>query len=106
MKKIIGRENEIKILDQVISSKQAEFVAIYGRRRIGKTYLINQYLFNKGIYLECTGIKDGGMHDQLKNFILSFQTTFYPNLALNVPKGWRESFEMLTNKINEIPKTK
>ncbi len=106
MSNIVGREKEIKILDQVISSKKSEFVAIYGRRRVGKTYLVHQYLADKGVYFECTGIKDGAMREQLKNFILNFQTTFYPNLTLSTPKSWKEAFEMLTNKINEISKTK
>lgn len=104
MEKIVGREKEIKIFDRILSSKKAEFVAVYGRRRVGKTYLISQYFSNKCVYFECAGIKDGGMHDQLKNFSAGFQQTFYPNLVLAVPTSWRQAFELLTNKIKELPK--
>jgi AAA+ ATPase superfamily predicted ATPase len=45
--KIFGREAEIKILDNLWKSSEAEFLAIYGRRRVGKTYLIREYFSNK-----------------------------------------------------------
>jgi AAA+ ATPase superfamily predicted ATPase len=106
MKEIVGREKEITLLESIVTSKQAELIAIYGRRRVGKTFLIHQFLSNKGIFLECTGIKDGSMHDQLANFISAFQATFYPTLSLKPPKSWREAFDLLTKKIDEIPKTK
>lgn len=42
LKMMIGRKKEIQELEKLYGSKQAELVAVYGRRRIGKTYLINQ----------------------------------------------------------------
>ncbi len=102
MQEIIGREKEIQVLNKILSSGKAELIALYGRRRVGKTFLINEYLSDKGIYLECTGVKDGNLSDQLKNFICAFQATFYPNLSLSTPKSWRDAFELLTSKINEI----
>ena len=44
--KIIGRKRERDELNQCILSKRPEFVAVYGRRRVGKTYLIKEF-FNK-----------------------------------------------------------
>ena len=41
--KIIGRLKEIKKLDEVCASKESEFVVVKGRRRVGKTFLINNY---------------------------------------------------------------
>lgn len=41
MEKLVGRETEIKLLKEYTSSERPEFVAIYGRRRVGKTYLVN-----------------------------------------------------------------
>lgn len=38
---LIGREAEIKHFDAIVSSKEAEFVVVYGRRRVGKTFLVN-----------------------------------------------------------------
>ena len=40
---IIGREREIKVLQRLLDSPRPEFLAIYGRRRVGKTYLIHEY---------------------------------------------------------------
>jgi AAA+ ATPase superfamily predicted ATPase len=39
---IIGRKLELEILDTVFKSDKSEFVILYGRRRVGKTFLINR----------------------------------------------------------------
>ena len=44
--KIIGRHQETNLLNQYLHSGKAEFIAIYGRRRIGKTFLIRQFFKN------------------------------------------------------------
>ena len=54
-KKIIGRKNEVLLLKELITSSKAEFVAIYGRRRIGKTYLVKN-VYAENISFEFTGI--------------------------------------------------
>ena len=46
---IIGRNKEIDILDRIYKSKKSEFVAIYGRRRVGKSYLVSE-IFGKKIH--------------------------------------------------------
>ena len=68
VEELLGREKEKEILDDVWNAKEAEFVAIYGRRRVGKTYLIRQSFSNRGIYLEASGAKDKPLSEQLKNF--------------------------------------
>ena len=47
MAKIIGREKEMQTLAESMKSERSEFVAVYGRRRIGKTFLIKEYFNNK-----------------------------------------------------------
>lgn len=98
---IISRLKEKELLDKLMSSKQAEFIALYGRRRIGKTFLIQQHLSKKGLYLECTGLKDGKLQAQLHNFTQSFSKAFYSGLPLQTPKSWREAFELLTIEIKK-----
>ena len=44
---MIGREKEVKELNRLYNSKKAEFVAIYGRRRVGKTFLVSETLGEK-----------------------------------------------------------
>ena len=53
MKKIIGREQEINKLNEIKDKKDASLIAIYGRRRIGKTFLIRNY-FKDEIIFEIT----------------------------------------------------
>lgn len=43
MKEIIGRETETELLKQYINSSKSEFIAVFGRRRVGKTYLIDLF---------------------------------------------------------------
>ena len=92
---LVGRKREINIFKQILSSKNAEFVAVYGRRRVGKTFLIQHCCSHENVYLECTGIKDGKLREQLNNFINKFGRTFYPGLTLQTPKTWKEAFTLL-----------
>ncbi len=61
MPTLIGRKQEQKTLEQIWRSKEAELCAIYGRRRVGKTFLVRSYFQDKGLYLEFTGIKNGSL---------------------------------------------
>ncbi|MCR5158928.1 MAG: ATP-binding protein [Prevotella sp.] len=67
---LIGREAEIKQLDAIASSKEAEFVVVYGRRRVGKTFLVNTY-FNDKYAFKLTGLARKGKREQLANFATS-----------------------------------
>lgn len=57
----------MELLDAALSSDRSELIAIYGRRRVGKTYLIRQH-FTDAICFEVTGLYKGKMPDQLSNF--------------------------------------
>ena len=101
--KIIGRIEEQKLLQKTFNSKHAEFLAIYGRRRVGKTYLIKRYFSNKAFYyFKITGVKDGKMKEQLQEFTRTVEKTFYqPGIILKEPLTWMSAFEMLTNAIEQ-----
>ena len=58
MDKLIGREKEIKQLNDYVASDRPEFIAIYGRRRVGKTFLVNQ-LFGGKMAFSMTGVMEG-----------------------------------------------
>ena len=49
MEALVGRNEEIELLNELVGSKKAELLAIYGRRRVGKTFLISQHLKNRGL---------------------------------------------------------
>lgn len=104
---IIGRAEEISLLEGKLSSNSAEFIVVYGRRRVGKTYLIKQF-FNKqtGIYFEQTGLNNGNLQEQLTVFSQSLSKAFYRGVSLAVPKNWIEALEKLTVAIEETPKNK
>jgi len=101
METIIGRKHEKKILDNMLDSKQSEFLAIYGRRRVGKTFLIHEYCKDKGLYFETTGQLDAKIYDQLENFSLSLENAFGPSTAIKRPQTWKEAFLQLKNRIND-----
>lgn len=68
MEKVIGREEEKKLFQEALKSKVPELIAVYGRRRVGKTFLIRQAL-QKEIVFEFTGTKEANLGQQLANFI-------------------------------------
>ena len=95
MTEIIGRQVEVATLNEVYNSNEAEFVALYGRRRIGKTYLVRNFFKSRpGVFFHATGLKDGSIKDQLSIFAASLRNTFYSGMA--IPSTWMEAFELLT----------
>ena len=93
---IIGRKREIKELQRLKESKQAEFVAIYGRRRVGKTWLVRSY-FQDQFTFYTTGIARGNRKEQIQNFYKSICS--YSKLNLQQPKDWYEAFDLLKDVI-------
>jgi len=99
MNTIIGRKSEINELDRLYESDRSEFVAIYGRRRVGKTYLIKQALKDKFTF-QHTGVSpvdQGGEKNRMKTQLDSF---YYSLLnhgleGFKQPKSWMEAFYQL-----------
>lgn len=99
---IVAREREVALLERLYRSKEAEFIAVYGRRRVGKTYLIREFFSKKGTYFEATGTKQGLLVDQLQNFTDALATTFYGDMPLKAPSSWRDAFALLTQEIEKL----
>ena len=93
---LIGREEETKKLDNLLASPQAELVTIYGRRRVGKTFLVKQYL-KKHIVFHITGTQNGAKHQQLKNFFDEYITRSKIKKELPYPTNWYDAFNNLAN---------
>jgi uncharacterized protein len=68
MDPLIGRNRERKILGEVFHSGQPELIAMYGRRRIGKTFLIEHFFSHLCPFFETTGSKEARVREQLLNF--------------------------------------
>ena len=105
---IIGREQEIAVLERLYKSKKSEFVAIYGRRRIGKSYLVSE-VYDKKIVFSAVGTysKDG---EKDKDTYRKIQLDhFYDSLLLSGldaserrPNCWREAFLLLRKLLESI----
>lgn len=101
MKEIVAREKEVKELEEVLLSGSAEFLAIYGRRRIGKTFLIHQFFQDKGLYFEFTGIKDAPLSTQLKNFTVVFADLFLKGEPMPTFKTWVDALTALRYQLEK-----
>lgn len=104
---LIGRLTEQSILQELLESNQAEFLAIYGRRRIGKTFLVREYFKDKdAIFFNSTGSKDGSLTEQVQHFTKEIGRVFYGGIKLESSKNWDGTFEILTNAIENVSKNK
>ncbi len=102
---IVGRGAEKEILNEVMQSKRAEFIAIYGRRRVGKTYLIKNYMDSvSSVFFHVTGLQNGSLLEQLEEFAIQIGATFYQGAPITPRKRWRDAFEDLTQAIAKLPK--
>ena len=100
---IVGRKKEKEILDSILKSPQAEFVTIYGRRRVGKTFLIREYC-QKNIVFDFTGSLDTNTNIQLYNFYTEFKRATKENEEIKIPENWSEAFNLLTDYLYSLEK--
>ena len=106
MNEIIGRKKEISELKRLYASRTAEFVAIYGRRRVGKTFLVDEALSGK-ITFRHAGLSPVDEKGQANNLKKQLQH-FYQSLQLqgmrksHCPKNWLEAFFMLEMHLQQI----
>lgn len=77
--KITGREKEIKELNSLYNSNKAELVAIYGRRRVGKTFLVNTLFADKFAFVH-TRISPDDLEKSNKTKLDSQLEAFYGSL--------------------------
>ncbi len=101
--KLIGRAKEQEILKELLNSDKAEFLAVYGRRRVGKTFLIREYFKNKNVlFFNSTGTKDGYLIEQIKHFTEEISKVFYNNISIIPGKNWDDTFNILTKALTNI----
>jgi len=90
---VIGREEEKLLLERVIANTKADLVAVYGRRRIGKTYLIRTHL-QKHIILEYSGIHNVDTEIQLTRYFEALIKQLNNNITLPAPTDWFAALEL------------
>jgi AAA+ ATPase superfamily predicted ATPase len=97
---LIARLSEVQVFQQLEASHKSEFIAIYGRRRIGKTYLVHEYFKTKTFFFEFNGTKDTPTKIQIKNFVNELQHVFKVVIPIT-PTNWSEAFNLLTDIIRD-----
>lgn len=94
---MIGRLPEISELTRVFVNTAAQFVAVYGRRRVGKTYLVRNFFQPKARFMEVTGKLHGEPDQQLSAFYDGLLEAFEIKVSLPQFKNWREAFKSFTS---------
>jgi len=95
--KFIGRLKEVTRLNSYYTSGRPEFIALYGRRRVGKTCLVehlycNEYSFN------VTGVIDGNRKDEEKVFLDALRRIGYKGKSF---KTWFDAFNILKEQLQQ-----
>lgn len=101
---IIGREREVEILQKKFTSEKSEFVAVYGRRRVGKTYLIRTFFEHK-FTLQLTGLANANLQEQLVNFQIAIHEQ-HPFIAGQNATSWLEAFLQIKHCIEHSKQKK
>jgi hypothetical protein len=100
---MIGREKEKQLLQEALRDNTSHFIAIYGRRRVGKTYLIRE-TFDYRFTFQHAGVSAGGKKEQLQAFSSSLKDVGY------IPKkkfaNWLEAFEGLKDVVRQSTEQK
>ena len=95
MENIIGRKEEISLLNRLQASTKSEFVAVYGRRRVGKTYLVRQ-VFEDQFSFQMTGVANTPAPQQLTNFHNALTRLVPSNESAQPPQNWFDAFHKLS----------
>jgi len=101
--KVVGREKEKSILEQCVESSEPEFLVVYGRRRVGKTFLIREF-FSGELDFYVTGLASEKKDDQLQAWNTAIKDCF--NNSDNSASNWIDAFAVLRRKLEKVKKSK
>ena len=102
---IIGRTLEKKKLNRLLTSKESEFLIVYGRRRVGKTFLIREH-FKKHLAFDFTGAYNTRQEIQLENFFGEYLGRTKGQKETSVPISWTRAFKYLADYLSSLNKKK
>lgn len=100
---LIGREKEMQILRDAYNHPRSQFIAVYGRRRVGKTYLVRE-VFDYRFSFTHTGLANTNTRGQLREFGVSLRAS--GSTFRGAPKDWYEAFEQLRTLMERSSDTK
>lgn len=100
---LIGRIKEQEELNNAYRAPESKFVVVYGRRRVGKTYLVRQTFKDKFTFSH-SGLAKAPLSEQLFGWSASLKDA---GMAVNLlPKSWLEAFELLRDLIRQSKERK
>ena len=97
---LIGRKTEYDKLNRCMESTQAQLIIVYGRRRVGKTFLIHQF-FDDRFTFQLTGAYEQPRLVQLRNF--AYELKQMTGNKQPVPSDWINAFQMLRDALSMLP---
>ncbi len=97
---VIGRTSERGVLLAALGSSDPELVAIYGRRRVGKTFLVREVL-GEALLFELTGMHRARLVDQLRAFAHALTALARSPVPLAPPTDWLSAFQQLIDVLDE-----
>ena len=101
---MIGRESQENVMNGFLTRKKSAFLAVTGRRRVGKTYIIDE-MYGKHFCLRITGIQDADTQVQINNFTQRIaEYSSFP--IITPPNNWQEVFALLRTYLKTLPKNK
>ncbi len=101
---IVGRKKELLQLEQLCNSAKSEFLAVYGRRRVGKTFLIREF-FDYQFDFQISGLANATSKQQLFNFHAALSQQSKLSFS-NQPNNWLEAFQCLMRHLESIKENK
>ena len=100
---MIGRHAEIEALRKAYASEQSEFVVLYGRRRVGKTFLVSE-VFNGKFSFHHSGLENASKAEQLASFREALKR--YGHVACPRLTTWISAFSELETMLEHLPEGK
>ena len=103
--KVIGRDEEKRVLEKLLESDKPEFLAVYGRRRVGKTFLIREY-YGPNIVFSFTGAFKVETKIQLNNFFREYLRITAGKMETTPPENWHVAFAYLADYLYTLKRRK
>lgn len=100
---VAGRHAEKERLEEALNSQRSELIAVYGRRRIGKTYLIRTF-YSKHILFSFSGLRNGTRNEQIENFMIELQA-LSNQFKDEKPQNWLQAFHLLQQYLKTVKQT-
>jgi uncharacterized protein len=102
---IIGREEEQKNLAEAVAATGADMLAITGRRRVGKTYLVRTF-FEDQLHFEFSGILNADNEQQLQSFAFALAKKTGAKTPKEVPGNWMDALQQLATYLDKLKSKK